>query len=71
MVTLTTTCFFLTVKDNFVRQRRKQAVEEIRESWDINENSDWKPFTEHINKEIETIDKTSITNMLIVCQEFC
>ena len=52
---------FLIVKDNFVRQNRKPVVDEIRKSWNIDENSDWKSFTEHVNKEIETIDKTSIT----------
>ena len=51
----------LTVKDNFVKQSRKLVVDEIKESWDINENSDWKPFTQHINKELEVVDKSSIT----------
>ena len=52
----------LTVKDNFVKQNRKSVVDEQKEVWNINEESDWEPFTHFINKRIQEMDKSSITN---------
>ena len=51
----------LTVKDNFVKQNRKSVVDEQKEVWNINEESDWEPFSNFINTQIQHMDKSSIT----------
>ena len=50
----------LFVKDNFIKQSRRVVLEEVKEVWDINEESDWKPFTDEIKKNILSLDKCSI-----------
>ena len=51
----------LIVKDNFVKQNRKMVVDEIKEVWNISEESDWKPFTAYIESQIQSIDESTIT----------
>ena len=51
----------LIVKDNFVKQNRKMVVEEIKEVWNISQESDWKPFTAYIESKIQSVDESTIT----------
>ena len=50
----------MSVKDNFIKQNRKLVVEEVKEVWDINEESDWAPFTKDVKSKISSVDKSSV-----------
>lgn len=51
----------LKVTDNFTKQTRKARVEKEKEVWNISEETDWKPFTEYVNKMVGTEDRTTMT----------